>query len=438
MSRERVPDDPLAPWHPTDADPFDLGAAGHLFRRLHGGVDLETRRRAVRRGLRRTLRALFDRRSEGRSSLDGWADVPVALGDAAALRAYRVWRLLDATDPLAERMAMFWHDHFATSIAKVADVGQMARQLALFDRLGLGSFEQLTLAVARDPAMIRWLDNDSNTAEHPNENFARELLELFTLGRGGGYDEHDVREAARAFTGFDVRDGEFEFVERHHDGGDKTVLGARGSLRGEDVVRLAVAHPDTHAHVARRLLAFLVHPEPSEPEIEAVARCFAAHDGEIAPVVETIARSRTFFSARARRSRIKDPLDWTVGSARLLGVRVPPRQAAEAAADLGLSIAAPPSVEGFPRERQWLTSTTWLRRANYAAEVLCPAAAEALADLGSTPDRLVTTLVDALLDGLLDSDSTGRLVDLARRTPAADRVAATTHAVLLLPEAQLL
>jgi uncharacterized protein (DUF1800 family) len=438
--------DPLAPFEPSAVDPFDLRKAGHLFRRTGYCADLATRRRAVRRGLARTMRSL-SRRSKNGERVDAWADLPIALDDRQALRNYRVWRLLDGRERLAERMSMFWHDHFATSIDKVADVGAMARQLKTFDELGLGRFEELVLAIARDPAMLRWLDNDTNVQGQPNENFARELLELFTMGRGAGYTERDVQEAARAFTGYTVRDRQFRFSRPKHDDGEKTVLGRTGRFDGDDVVRLAVRRPETARFLATRILESFVHPQPTEVEVDAVADLLVAKDGAIGDVLGVLLRSRSFFSDRAIRSRIKDPLDWTVGNARALGVHPAPARLADAAASLGLEVGAPPSVEGWRTESAWLTSATWLRRKRFATSVLAPAAANAreFADLASDPSALVERVVDAVLDGAVDPAdrerdraARARLNEVARTAASGERVAATVEAVLLLPEASLL
>ena len=425
----------LEPWRPSREQPFDLRRAGHLFRRAVGGVDLSTRQLAVRRGLRWAMRRVFGARGD---RVDAFASIPVVLDRVEHLRAFRVWRLCSGPEPFVDRLTMFWHDHFATSHDKVQDVGAMSRQLQLFDKAGAGRFQDLLLAVARDPAMIRWLDNDSNHVGKPNENLARELLELFTMGVRSGYTEMDVREAARALTGRGVRDGRCQEIARQHDGGSKTVLGVTGNLTGDDVVRIAGARPETARTVATKLLAYYVHPEPSDAAVDVVAARFTALDGHVGNLLRELLASRLFFAESSVRCKVKDPLDWTVGHARTLGARIAPMRLAEAAADLGLAIASPPSVEGWHRERAWLTSSTWIRRVNFAAETLVPAGEHALEGVADEPEALAATAIDAVLDGDADDAARAKVLAAVRSAPRSSRRRTALQAVFLLPQSQLL
>lgn len=436
--------DLLAPWQPSRSDPFDLAKAGHLLRRAGFGGSLRLRQQLVRQGVAAALAAVCPEQ-DAVPPADALLQEVVALGDIAKVRAFRVWLALQHGHPLRERVSYFWHGHFATSNRKLLDPRAMALQLATFDRLGLGRFDDLLLAVARDPAMLRWLDNDTNVKGRPNENFARELFELFALGRGH-YGERDIREAARAFTGWHVRDGRFHFQGWLHDDGDKQVLGRRGPLGGEDVIALAAQHPASARFLARRWWQFFVHPEPAAEEVEALARCYLEHDRQVAPTLRTLLASRAFFAARAFRSKVKSPADLAIGLVRALGASAVPSALADAMGEMGEAWLEPPTVEGWPGERAWLNTATWLRRVNFAADLLAgrrgrlqPGAADVLAG-HDRPEHRADVALDLLLDGEASAASRERIHAFARTAAAAgsDGAAALLHAVTALPEFQLL
>jgi uncharacterized protein (DUF1800 family) len=429
--------DLLRPFAPNPTRPFDLRLAGHLARRTGLCADLATRQRWVRAGVTAAVQqALTPGRGDDPDAL---FDAAVASDDVARVRAYRVWRALAGRDRLRERMALFWHGHFATSNQKVQSARLMARQLALFDAHGLGRFDALLLAVARDPAMLRWLDSDRNVKGKPNENFARELFELFALGRGA-YGERDVQEAARAFTGWREQHERFLFAAGQHDDGEKQVLDARGLRDGQAVVALAAAHPRSAEFLARKWLATFVHPQPTAAEIAALAQVYTACDRDVGRTLHTLLASELFFSARAYRSRIKSPVDFAVGAVRCLGARVAPAALTRAIDQLGQVLLEPPSVEGWHEERAWLNPATWLARANFAADLaagrrglrLQPAPHELLR---GTAEQRAAHAIELLLDGDVTPASRDALTAFAAR---ADDAASILQAALCLPEAQLL
>ncbi|MEY4672809.1 MAG: hypothetical protein RL148_593 [Planctomycetota bacterium] len=434
----------LAPWVPSAADPFDLRKAGHLLRRAGFGGSLRQRRELVRSGVDAAVRSLFpaaDQPAVDRAQLDA----VVSLGDIDRVRSWRVLLALESTAPLRVRMSALWHDHFATSNQKVLDPRAMALQQAMFDEKGLGTFDELLLGVAQDPAMLRWLDNDVNVSGRPNENFARELFELFALGRGT-YSEVDVREAARAFTGWHVRDGRFFFAKRLHDDGQKVLFGRSGGFGGEEVVRAVVEREESARHVARCLLECFVHPEPTEEEVGALATCYREQRRHLGDTLAVLLRSQLFFSARAYRSRIRSPADWVVGTVRTLGATAAPTDLSRAMGQLGELWLEPPSVEGWPRERQWLTEATWLLRTNFVADLLAgrrgkfaPAAESLFGNLKRPADRAKAALL-MVVDGDASEDGRQALERLAAGPAAAgpDGAAVLLHAACCLPEAQLL
>jgi len=435
--------DPLRPFVGRPDRPFDLRLAGHLARRVGLGVDLGTRRAWVAGGVEAALGAVLDP-GRGEDVDRAFADV-VATDDIDRVRAYRVWRLLAGRHRLAERIALFWHGHFATGDQKVQSARLMARHFAVFDAHGLGRFDDLLLAVAEDPAMLRWLDAGQNVAARPNENFARELFELFALGLGQ-YGEDDVREAGRAFTGWREVDERFRLRPGGHDAGVKTVLGERGTWDGADVVAIAARQPASARHLARVWLRAFVHPRPKDAEVEALALEYERQDRHVGRTLRTLLASELFFSPRAYRSMVKGPVDFVIGLVRSLGARAAPSALARAVSKLGQVLLEPASVEGWPGDRAWLDSATWLLRANFAHRLfggrdalhLAPTASELLAGTESAAAR-AGLAVDLLFDGDVAPASRRQLEAFAARAGAGPGAsAAILHAAASLPEAQLL
>ena len=276
--------------------------------------------------------------------------------------------------PLRERMTLFWHNHFATSQTKVENAGLMQRQNNLLRTHALGDFKALLTAIGKDPAMLIWLDSTANRKAHPNENYAREVMELFTLGRGH-YSEKDVQEAARAFTGWFVVRDRFREVPAQHDDGEKTVLGHTGKLRGDDLPPILLAQPACAEFLCGKLVReFIsdVDPMPA-PLIAPLAQGFRESGYDIRVPVETILRSNLFFSPEIRRRRVKSPVEFAIGTVRALEVLKPTVQAdalAESCARMGQSLYAPPSVAGWEGGAAWANSTTMLSRANFALALL--------------------------------------------------------------------
>jgi uncharacterized protein (DUF1800 family) len=434
---------PLAPYEPTPQDPFDLKKAGHLLRRAGFSASLREREIAVRAGVEATLERLFAGLAGGEADA-GLADA-LALGGLERVRAHRCWRMLGGQTPLRDRLTLFWHGHFATSDRKVRNERMMAGQLATFDRLGGGRFDELLLAVARDPAMVRWLDNDSNHKGRPNENFARELFELFALGRGN-YSEQDIKEAARAFTGWHLAGERFAFVAGRHDAGEKTVLGARGRLGGDDVVALAATHAASARFLATKWLQFFVRPEPAADEVGALAAEYRKNDRDVGRTLRVLLRSRLFFSAASYRALVKSPFDYAVGLVRSCGAGASPQRIGTAAGAMGQALLEPPSVEGWRGGRAWVTSASWIVRSNFAAELfagrggyrLAPDAEAILGPVG--PRERGELALEILVDGDVPDAARERILAFAasRACQGPGGAGALLHAVATLPEAHLL
>jgi uncharacterized protein (DUF1800 family) len=283
------------------------------------------------------------------------------------LRAWWLEEMRVTPSPLTEKMTLFWHNHFVSSDQKVRSPQLMHRQNVLLRRHALGNFGAMLHEVARDPAMVIYLDNASNRKAQPNENFAREVMELFTLGEGH-YTEQDVKEAARAFTGWsiDLDRGEFLFRAPQHDDGAKTVLGRSGNLSGDDVLRTLLAHPRTAEHVVEKLWREFVSPHPDPIEVKRIARRFRDSGYDIQAALRTLLTSDAFYAANNRATLIKSPVELVVGTLRQFrfstGEMLP---FAFTVAQLGQNLFAPPNVKGWPGGDAWINSSTLLARKQF-------------------------------------------------------------------------
>ena len=357
---------------PPHTDDWTRADAAHLLWRTQSGATSDEIDRAVGDGLEASVDRLVSAQPESDSFC---ATEPVLLqsarasGSIAALKNWWFYRMVYTANPLAEKMALFWHNHFATSNQKVRSASDMAQQNQLIRAHALGSFSELLRGMARDVAMLKWLDSNANRKRQPNENFAREVMELFTLGVGN-YSEHDIKEAARAFTGWHLRNDGFWFNRSQHDSGIKLVFGEWGEFGGEDILRLCLAHQACPRFLARKLLRAFVSPHPDEATTEAMAASIRTHDFDMANVVAELLCSRAFFAPDARRSLIKSPAELVVGSFRALGVRAKLPQGVQLMADLGQSLFEPPTVKGWEGGRLWINATSMLQRSNFAAELV--------------------------------------------------------------------
>lgn len=290
------------------------------------------------------------------------------------LQELQVWwlkRMLLHQRPLQEKMTLFWHSHFATSAEKVKDSYLMWQQNDLFRRNALGNFRTLLIEVSKDPAMLRYLDNATNRKQHPNENYARELMELFTMGEGN-YTEEDIRESARAFTGWNLRDDEFAFVERAHDFGTKTFLGCTGNFDGTDIIDIILQQRVTADYMARKFWSYFAYEDPGDDVVKPLAEVFRRGNYEVKPVLRMIFRSREFYSERAIHTQIKSPIQLVVGSMRLLDAELPPRPMllVQAARVMGQMLFYPPNVKGWEGGQTWINSSTLLTRYNFAGAMI--------------------------------------------------------------------
>ncbi len=307
------------------------------------------------------------------ATADLLGNAAAATSDADRLQAWWLYRMLFTPDPLTERLTVLWHDHFATSQLKVEDVESMHDQNETIRRHARGPFGELLRAMLCDPALLVWLDAPSNRKGKPNENLARELMELFTLGVGN-YSEGDVKEAARALTGRTVLQGRYAFRAEHHDDGEKTVLGKTARLDGDRLADVLIDHPATSRRLAWRLCReFLGEGVADEKAIAALAESLRADGLNVGRAVETILRSELFFSPRNLHSRVSSPVEFVVGTVRALERFIPPPSTlllAEWTGKIGQGLFYPPNVGGWPGGRSWLSGRTVIARANFAAALV--------------------------------------------------------------------
>ena len=372
--------DSWAPYTPDAAAPWDLRRVVHLHRRAGFAATWGE----IQRDLKDGPQASVDRVLSGKADTEGvapdFAQTADLLGESAAasrdasrLKAWWLYRMLFGPDPLTERLVLMWHNHFATSNLKVEDLPAMRAQNELFRRLARAPFGELLAAAVRDPALLVWLDAPANRKGRPNENLARELMELFTLGIGH-YTEADVKEAARALTGWTVADGAFTEDAGIHDPGDKTILGKTGRWKGDDLVKMLVDHPATARRLAGRIgELFLGEKALKGADLNGLADGLRRRNLDVGWAVETVLRSRLFFSADNLGNRVLGPVEYVVGAARALELFDPPSSTlvlAEWCGQLGQDLFYPPNVGGWPGGRAWLTTRALVGRANYAAALI--------------------------------------------------------------------
>jgi uncharacterized protein (DUF1800 family) len=363
------------PWKPDARDPWNARWAGHLLRRAAFGASPERLGRAVREGPEKTIDELLTGSpdcAETDAILARAGEQFVSLESIDMIRGWWVYAMLYGGHPLREKMTLFWHDHFATSVVKVKSPALMYRQNQLLRKHALGKFGLFLRQVGRDVAMLLWLDSNQNVKGRPNENYARELMELFSLGVGN-YTEKDVQEAARAFTGWHTDDEQtaFAFSNDDHDDGVKTVLGKSGKWTGDDLIPILLERPACGLFIAGKIYReFISETAPPRRLLEPLARRFHTSGGDIADLVGTMLRSRLFFSSHAFQRRIKSPVEFVLGAVQAAwpGPFGTPGLAV-AISRMGQKLFAPPNVKGWPGGRSWLNTSTLLARNNFAEEV---------------------------------------------------------------------
>ena len=292
--------------------------------------------------------------------------------DQDELRLWWIREMLVTPSPLTERMTLFWHNHFVSEAGKVQFGQWIHGQNAIFRRHGLGNFRNLLTEVAIDPAMMIYLDASKNKKNNPNENFAREILELFTLGEGHVYTEEDIRESARAYTGWRVNfnSAAFEFKLRQHDNGIKTVLGESGNFDGIDVIEIILKQPRVGQFIAEKLWREFISLNADPDEIKKIGALLHLHEFKLKPMVKAVLMSKAFRNPANRGVLVKSPIDLTIGTLRLIGLAPANlRRVWIHQKHMGQNLFDPPDVKGWRGGRAWITSATTLQRNRFLRQI---------------------------------------------------------------------
>lgn len=470
----------------------DMALMAHLLRRAGFGATREELARYVAQGYDATVEELLHPEN-----------APPALQDEDLIRRYHVdenslmliescqaywlYRMINTRRPLEEKIALFWHGVFATGYTKLNQPKAILRQVEMLRRRGLGDFPTLLVELSKDPAMIFWLDNKDNHRDAVNENYGRELLELFSMGVGN-YTEGDVRQCSHAFTGWTIRnatlhtarvardsvwpygrlDWQFEYRQDDHDDSDKTFLGQRGPFNGEDVINIICQQPATARFIARHLYNFFVADEPPVPSwptvpprdpaaIDRLMQAFVESGYNIRAVLRTLFQADFFKNARF--TKVKSPTEMVVGTIRLAGGHdFPDVSDIELALEtgyMGQQLLDPPSVEGWHTGQEWIHTASLMARVNFAARQFArterpgvQAIIEGVRQHGQrlSPEQVVDACLD-LLGPLTVSASTRQellahvaadgALDFAAEEAASDRITALLQLIVAMREYQM-
>ncbi len=377
--------DPQEAWQayvPMAKVPWTKKQVAHLYRRAAFGANPAETEQALKDGPQKTLERLMVGRPDAAELLEVYTDAGEYFRDIGQLRVWWLSLMVEGGHPLREKLALFWHNHFATSQAKIQNTRQMFDQNVTIRKYALGHFRPFLLDMSKDTAMLVWLDSNRNVKGAPNENFAREVMELFALGVGH-YTEKDIQEAARALTGwhhsggwnYDPRTGAdtlaFEFNADLHDEGSKTIFGQTGKFGGADVIRLCCDKPECATFLVGKLYDYFVSETPPPAALLAPLEArFRKSDYDIADLVRTMLASKLFYSEHAYRKRVKWPVEYSLGLVRdVVPDRAPLADITDPLAKMGQVLFAPPNVKGWRTGTDWLNSATLLARNNFAESV---------------------------------------------------------------------
>jgi uncharacterized protein (DUF1800 family) len=398
-------------YEPDDDRPWDLRRAGHLFRRAAFAAAWPQLQLALAEGPTRTIDRLlqpegdvqaFNRRyDEFDASADGSET-------AEGLQAWWLRRMLVTPHPLQEKMTLFWHNHFAISNARVRNSTLMRQHVALLRQHALGKFPQLLQAIAHDPATLVGLDSQVNRKSAPATNFVQVLLEHYTVGPGN-FEQADVKESARALTGWFVLRNQLRFIAREHDGGRKQIMGRQGEFADRDVLRIVLDQPAVARRLVRKLDRWLIAETdpPDDALLEPLAASFR-RDYDVQQLVKTMLRSNRFASAASYRRRIKSPVEFAVGLARSLEALIPTAPLANDLAELGQNLLHPPTVRGWAGGSYWINPATMAGRSQLAKSLFATSGsygdglepAEVARKHGqNSPEECRQFLVDLFLQG---------------------------------------
>lgn len=427
----------------------DIALMAHLMRRAGFGATREELEGYVAKGYEAVVEELLyptDPQHMPDDVIRRYHSDMAEMRELNSVGAYWMYRMITTKCPLEEKLALFWHGLFATGYSKLNQARSLLNQIEMFRRHGLGSFQTLLVELSKDPAMIIWLDNNDNHKDAINENYGRELLELFSLGIGH-YTEQDVKECARAFTGWTLGNAEymatraskdsiwpysriawhFEYRDYDHDDGDKTFLGETGRFNGEEIINIIVRQEATARFISTRLCQFFAADEvdaAGEQLIHAMMQAYFDSGYEIRSVLRTLFNADYFKSEQARFARVKGPVELVIGAVRLAGSYRTPTFGADQLARqtmyMGQGLFQPPSVEGWHEGMEWVDSGALVERVNFASQ-----------ELGNVRNPGVRAIIDRLALEGGDILSPEALVDRCLDVLGPISVSDETHATLV-------
>jgi uncharacterized protein (DUF1800 family) len=435
------------PYEPSKDHPWTFSLAAHLYRRAAFGGSESELDRAVNEGPERTVQRLVH--PEGIASFDqmlGQAANLLGTGDEAArLQTWWLYRMRHSPDPLGEQMVLFFHNHFATSADKVRDAELLLRQNRLFREHWHQPFGRLLAEVAHDPALLIYLDCTENRKRQPNENFAREVMELFALGLDH-YTEADIRELARCFTGTEVRRREVRFNPYEHDSGVKSFLGVQGNFNTQQAIEQLLRQTVAAKFLVKKLVRWFVCDAPlDDAMLEPLAQQLRQHDFRIHVPVETILRSRLFYSSLSVGQQVRSPISMVVGWLRGLDASTDFRQVLQPLREMGQSPFYPPNVAGWPGGITWLNSQRTIARCQWIASLakgteVKYASGDPTAfanSLGSTAQQRVTRLERLLLATPLSNRFRDALVSEIEQHRGNEQLRCVLESFSMVPQAHI-
>jgi uncharacterized protein (DUF1800 family) len=364
------PDWAWAEYEPDAERPWNLARAGHLYRRAAFGASWEQLQQSLSDGPQRTIDKLLRPQSDAAQFNRTYDEYETATGSVDQLRAWWLRRMIQTPYPLLEKMTLFWHSHFATNAAEVKNALLMQQHVRLLRNQALGSFRTLLEGILQDPAVLLWLDAEANRKARPNKNFARVILDNFTLGPDH-YTEDDIQGVSRALTGWFVLSSKLRYIPREHDGYEKQILGQKGNFTREDVLRIILEQPATSRRLVRKLYSWFISEagQPDENIISPLVDSFAK-DYDVLKLVETMVRSNLFFSKVAYRRRIKSPVEFAIGIIKAMEGMESTTQLANDLAGLGQNLYNPPTIKGWAGGKYWVNNVAIVARQNLVSALL--------------------------------------------------------------------
>jgi len=357
-------------YEPSARCPWNLARAAHLWRRAGFGASWPQLQESVKAGPQKTIDILLQPKGDISSFNAECDSFTESVDSPAALRPWWLRRMILTPDPLREKMTLFWHDFFAANGARGVGGAQMRDHIAALRTDALGRFPKLLGKIARDTATFLSIGTTTNGKTTPGAAFADQLLGRYTVGTGN-FSQEDVRQTARAMTGWSVLRNKMRYFADQHDGKNKTLLGKTGALDFDDVVKIASRHPATAKNIVRRLYKLFISEtgEPAEILVTPLTESLAK-DFDISKLVETMLRSSLFFSDAVFGQRIKSPVEFAVGIIRGMEASVSTVRLADDLAALGQNLCYPPTPDGWTRGRHWINQATVIGRDNLASALL--------------------------------------------------------------------